>query len=225
MHVKTRFILNAFIASFAFSLILFISAGRMDYLQGWIYFCTSVVTTSMNVLTIRDDDELMRERSRPGEGTKRWDAQILGASLLLSIAALVIAGLDSGRYGWSPQLHWSISAAGAFLMVAGLVVFLAARRENRFFSTVVRIQRERGHTVCTTGVYGIVRHPGYAGMIVSTLGLPLLLGSLWSAVPVFLSIVLLFVRTTLEDKTLMEELEGYKEYAGRIRYRLVPGIW
>jgi len=96
---------------------------------------------------------------------------------------------------------------------------------NKFFSTIVRIQKERGHTVQTGGPYRFVRHPGYASLLVSYLMIPIALGSLWAVIPAFVLVINLFVRTALEDRTLQNELEGYKNYAARVRYRFLPGIW
>jgi protein-S-isoprenylcysteine O-methyltransferase Ste14 len=225
MNIRSRFIFNAYAASIIFSAILFISAGRLDYPNGWIYALTSLVTTTMNVFWIRSDDELMTERTKPGDGTKSWDKTILGLSLLLSLAAVIAGGMDSGRYHWSQEFSWKLLASGAVLMLLGQTLFLVSRRENRFFSTVVRIQKERGHTVCDTGLYSVIRHPGYAGMILGTIGLPLVLGSVWSGMLCLVSIVPLIVRTSMEDHTLLEELNGYREYAGRTRFRLLSGIW
>ncbi|MDD8018103.1 MAG: isoprenylcysteine carboxylmethyltransferase family protein [Bacteroidota bacterium] len=225
MTLKIKFALNAFISSLAFSIILFISAGRIDYPQGWIYLFTTLVTAFMNVVTIQSDSELMSERTKAGEGTKPWDKVILGLSFLLFIATMVIAGLDSGRYQWSSPAGRSVNAAGVCLMIAGQIIFLSARKKNKFFSTVVRIQKELGHTVCDSGLYKVVRHPGYLGMMISSVGIPFILGSVWSSVPVVASIILLLVRTILEDKTLIEELEGYAEYAKKTRRKLIPWVW
>jgi protein-S-isoprenylcysteine O-methyltransferase Ste14 len=225
MTVKTKFALNALIASLVFSTILFVSAGTVAYPQGWIYLLTSLATSMMNTLGIRIDPDLMSERMKPGEGVKAWDKLLLGLSFVIFLATIILGGLDSGRYRLSPGLPWLLIAVGVFLTLAGQFLFLTARNENRFFSTVVRIQIDRGHSVCESGVYQKVRHPGYAGMIVSTIGLPLLLGSLWSAIPSCVSIVILVARTFLEDETLKRELHGYNEYAQRTRYRLVPLIW
>lgn len=104
-------------------------------------------------------------------------------------------------------------------------LFLRALRENRFFSSVVRIQRERGHTVCTTGPYRWVRHPGYAGMLIGLLGSPLLLMSTWSAIPTLLFVVLTIARTYWEDAALTEELCGYRDYRASTPDRLFPGLW
>jgi protein-S-isoprenylcysteine O-methyltransferase Ste14 len=96
---------------------------------------------------------------------------------------------------------------------------------NRFFSAVVRIQRDRGHTVVSSGPYRLIRHPGYAGAVVTSLATPLLLGSLWALIPAVLAVCTLIIRTALEDRTLQEELEGYHDYTARVRYRLLPGVW
>lgn len=93
------------------------------------------------------------------------------------------------------------------------------------FSAVVRVQADRGHAVCTSGPYAVVRHPGNAGMIVGTLGLPLLLLSAWSAIPAALSVALLVARARLEDDALARELDGYRAYQRTTRFRLVPGLW
>ena len=114
---------------------------------------------------------------------------------------------------------------GAFLMISGQGIFLRARSENKFFTTVVRIQTERGHSVCSSGPYRVIRHPGYLGMVLSTAGVPLVLDSIWSAVPSCVSVILLVVRTSLEDRTLQTSLGGYPEYAAKIRYKLLPGVW
>ncbi|MFA6541711.1 MAG: isoprenylcysteine carboxylmethyltransferase family protein [Bacteroidota bacterium] len=225
MNIKTKFALNAFIASFVSSIIVFAAAGRMNYIQGWLFMAAGIVTTAMNVFTIRENADLMKERAKPGEGTKQWDKSILGVSFIVYIGIIIAGGLDSGRYQASPPFHWGAAAAGIFLMIGGQLIFLAARNENNFFSTVVRIQKERGHTVCETGLYRVIRHPGYLGMMISTLGIPFVLGSLWCAIPSGISIFLLCARTILEDNTLKEELAGYKEYSVKTRYKLIPHGW
>ena len=111
------------------------------------------------------------------------------------------------------------------LTLIGQVIFLKARKENKFFSSVVRIQTDRGHTVCDTGIYRIVRHPGYAGMIISMAAIPLISGSLLSMIPIAIAIILLVMRTYFEDVALKKELLGYNEYSLKKRQRLIPKIW
>lgn len=223
--MKTSYVIKHFTGSFIFFIILFISAGRMDYWQGLIYVIIGLLMSLLNYTVLRIDPELIKERSKPQEGTKKWDKTILGLSLLVTISMFIIAGLDSGRYHWSPDFHWSICLPGIILTISGQLLFLIAQKQNKFFSSTVRIQTEREHTVCETGLYKIVRHPAYMGSVIQSLGFPLLFGSLWSIIPICLMIILLITRTYLEDKSLIKELKGYQEYSDKTRYRLIPYVW
>jgi len=137
---------------------------------------------------------------------------------------LLIAGLDT-RFGWTGRVALALQIVAIAIFMLGGALFSWAMVSNAYFSTVVRIQEDRGHTVCTTGPYRFVRHPGYVGAILQSLAVPLMLGSLWALVPGGLAALLIVARTALEDRTLWEELDGYKEYARRVRYRLLPGVW
>jgi protein-S-isoprenylcysteine O-methyltransferase Ste14 len=223
--MKTSYVFKHIIGSLLFFVIIFISAGRINYWQGLIYVILGLLMTIVNYTVLRIDSDLLEERSQPGEGTKTWDKVILGLSLLVTIAMYITAGLDSGRYHWSPQFHWSIYLFGIILTALGQLLFLIAQKQNKFFSSTVRIQTERGHTVCNTGLYKVVRHPAYLGSIIQSLGFPLLFGSRWSIIPVALSIILLVTRTFLEDKTLKNELQGYFKYSQKTRYKIIPFIW
>ena len=223
--MKTSYLIKHFFGAFLFFSIIFISAGRIDYWQGLIYLIIGLIMLILNYTVLRIDPELLNERSKPGEGTKKWDKAILGLSFLVTISMFVIGGLDSGRYHWSPEFHWSLYLMGIILTTIGQLLFLIAQKQNKFFSSTVRIQTERGHLVCDTGLYKIVRHPAYLGSIIQSLGFPLLFGSLWSIIPIGLSIILLVTRTNLEDKTLKSELKGYVEYANKTRAMIIPYIW
>lgn len=223
--MKTRLLVSSFITTLVFTAILLFAAGTLNYFEAWLYLGIGIITTFMTYFSTRNNEDLMKERSKIGEGSKCWDKLILGISTIVFIIFLVVAGLDSGRYGWTPKMHWSINVAGIVLIIAGQALFLKAKKENTFFSSVVRIQTDRGHTVCDTGVYRIVRHPGYLGMIISNLGLPLITDSLWSTIPILSGIILLLIRTYLEDETLKKELDGYVEYTKRTKKRIIPGIW
>jgi protein-S-isoprenylcysteine O-methyltransferase Ste14 len=223
--MKTSYIIKHFVGTFIFFLILFISAGKIDYWQGLIYVFVGLVMAILNYTILKPDSELLTERSKPGEGSKKWDKALLGLSLLITITMYVIAGLDSGRFHWSPNFHWSLSLIGIFLTATGQLLFLIAQKQNKFFSSTVRIQTDRNHTVCDTGLYRIVRHPAYLGSIIQSIGFPLLFGSLWSIFPVGFMIILHITRTYLEDKTLLKELSGYREYSLKTSYKLLPLVW
>jgi protein-S-isoprenylcysteine O-methyltransferase Ste14 len=222
---RVKFLIKGFVTNLVFTAILFISAGRIDYPQGWIFLSANVLSTFMNFFTIYKNSELLNERSKPGEGIKSWDKFLLGFSALIYVITIVLAGLDSGRFHWTLNFSWIICISGVILLVIGQILFLTARSQNKFFSSVVRIQKDRGHVVCDTGLYKIVRHPGYLGMIISLMGLPLMTTSIWSVIPTVVAIILLFIRTSLEDKTLIEELDGYVGYTRKTRNKLIPLIW
>jgi protein-S-isoprenylcysteine O-methyltransferase Ste14 len=221
----TQLFLKSLTGTLFFLLILFISAGRIDYWQGWLYASVCIISVLLNSLLITKNKELAEERSTVKEGTKSWDKKILGLSAVTLIITYIVAGLDSGRFQWSPGFHWSINAVGTILILLGEVIFLTAQKQNKFFSSVMRIQTDRGHSVCDTGIYSVIRHPAYFGMVITAIGIPLILGSLWSYIPAVISVVLLVIRTSLEDKTLYNELDGYREYSSVTRYRLLPYIW
>ena len=213
--MKASYVMKHLLGTFLFFSILFVSAGRLDYWQGLIYVAIGLVMSVLNYTVLRIDAELLDERSKPGEDTKEWDKKILGLSFMVTISMYITAGLDSGRYHWSPNFHWSFILLGILLTITGQLLFLIAQKQNKFFSSTVRIQTDRQHTVCETGLYSFVRHPAYLGSIIQSLGFPFLFGSLWSTIPISLSIILLITRTNLEDKTLKNELKGYREYANK----------
>ncbi len=223
--MKTSYLIKLLVGTFLFFSILFISAGRIDYWQGLIYVLIGLIMFVLQYTVLRIDAELLAERSKPGEGTKKWDKAILGLSFLSTTSMYITAGLDSGRYHCSPEFHWSLYLLGIFLTISGQLLFLIAQKQNKFFASTVRIQTNREHRVCETGLYKIVRHPAYLGSIIQALGFPLLFGSLWSILPICLLIILIITRTILEDKTLQNELKGYPEYSDKIRYKIIPYVW
>lgn len=223
--MKTSYLIRHFFGTFIFFAVIFVSAGRLDYQQGLIYVSIGLVMAILNYTVLRIDSELLKERSKPGEGTKTWDKAILGLSFLVTISMYIIAGLDSGRYHWSPNFHWSLRLLGIILTASGQLLFLIAQKQNRFFSSTVRIQTDREHVVCETGLYKTVRHPAYLGSVIQAAGFPLLFGSLWSIIPVSVLIFLFIIRTALEDRTLRNELKGYPEYSDKTRFRIIPFVW
>lgn len=226
LDVKTairRRILQVVVQMLILVAILFISSGRLDWIWVWIYIGVGLCLVAVNALVM--SPELIAERGRFTDvETKQWDKVITTIIVIPTLALPLVAGLDE-RFGWSPDLDSAIHVTGLILMVLGQGLFTWGMVANKFFSTSVRIQMERDHTVVSSGPYQYIRHPGYVGMIVSWLATSLLFGSLWSLIPAGIAACLLVVRTSLEDKTLIEDLDGYKEYATRVRYRLLPGVW
>jgi len=223
--MKSSYIIKHLLGSILFFAILFVCAGRLDYWQGLIYVAIGLIMVVLNYTVLKPDPDLMKEREKPGKDSKKWDKNILGLSLLFTVLMYLFAGLDSGRFYWSPDFHWILYLLGGVLTATGQLLFLIAQKQNKFFSSTVRIQTERNHQVCTTGLYRIVRHPAYLGNIIQLLGFPLLFGSLWSIVPVIVSLALIVIRTFFEDKTLKNELNGYTQYAATIKFRLIPFLW
>jgi protein-S-isoprenylcysteine O-methyltransferase Ste14 len=203
---------------------LFGTAGTLDWWGAWAFlalFMLMIVVAA--VWSLRHNPDLLNERGKIAENTKAWDKVILSLYTLLMLAMMVTAGLDV-RFGWSAMPPGLQILGGMGLLAAmGLVSWVATT--NAYLSAVVRIQEDRGHQVVDAGPYQYVRHPMYAGDLFFFWGIPLLLGSWWALVPAMLNVIVFIVRTALEDHTLQTELPGYREYAQRVRYRLLPGIW
>ena len=204
---------------------LFLTSGRLDWVMAWVYVGIRVGMSGVSMLMIASRyPGLLEERFDPGEGVKAWDRPLAGTTTLLWPVILIVAGLDM-RFGWSPETAIAIRLVAVVVWLQGDALSKWAAVSNRFYSRVVRIQKDRGHTVVTDGPYRYVRHPGYAGALVTGLATPVLLGSLWALVAGGVLALLLVIRTELEDKTLHGELLGYTEYARQTRYRLMPGVW
>ena len=206
------------------AVILMVSAGRWDWAAGWgltAIYAVWVAGTAVLVMPLHPALLAERATQRP---ERPWDKNILAAVGLLTTAAYVVAGLDI-RKGWGPDMPDALQWVGAVVALAGYFLVAFAMRANAFFSTVARIQADRGQTVATGGPYRVVRHPGYVGAAVFAVGAPTVLGS-WVALPLgLLAALLLVVRTGLEDRMLREELPGYEAYAQNVRYRLIPKLW
>ncbi len=205
--------------------LLFLAAGRLDWGMAWAYLAIYVVNVTINTLVLLPrNPELIAERAGTKADSKTWDKSLslfIGAAML---ASLLVAGLQV-RFDWLPALPLALQLAAFVLTVLAQALFSWAMICNPFFSRTVRIQTDRGQTVITSGPYHYVRHPGYTGMVFSMLTTPLMLGSLWALIPGAVAAVLYVVRTVLEDRTLQNELAGYLDYAQKVRYRLLPGVW
>lgn len=217
-------------AQVLFSLLLmvalfFLSAGRSDLPLAWIYFGLYFVSLAINmVIFLKYNPEVVKARAEMLKGEMKWWDKVYAVLYMLFMFILpVVCGLD---------VRFKASALGIEYYLAGVLLFIAgwsftswALVVNKFFEGAVRIQKERDHKVVSTGPYAIIRHPGYAGMIVFYASMPLGLGSLYGLVPALLIAASLIFRTHFEDELLQKELKGYKEYAKKVRCRLVPGIW
>jgi protein-S-isoprenylcysteine O-methyltransferase Ste14 len=210
-----------------FLVLIFVPAGTFNWLEAWIFLSLYFVwLTVMIVWMKKNDPELLKERmtAKKKKNIKHWDKIFMFAYTMMFMLLFVLTGLDAVRFRWS-HVTLAVKVVGflGFFLAIGIVAW--TMKENTFLSEMVRIQDERGHRVCTTGPYRYVRHPMYVGVIIFLFCFPLALGSYYSLIPAFFTVILFFIRTALEDKTLQNELQGYKEYAEKVRYRLIPRIW
>lgn len=205
----------------ALAFVLFGAAGRVDL--PWFWAALLIHGGMVQIAFFLMDPALRRERLKPKRGGRDRHFRRVAAPLVVS--HLAIAGFDVGRYHWSPPLSPLVQGGGLVLYSLSLIFLVWAMTWNRFFSPVVRIQAERGHHVISTGPYSFVRHPGYTGMLAAALTEGIALGSLWSMVPLVPFMIQIIRRTLIEDGILRRELDGYRDYAEKVRFRLIPGIW
>ncbi|MGD9029362.1 MAG: isoprenylcysteine carboxylmethyltransferase family protein [Anaerolineae bacterium] len=202
-------------------------SGRWDWWEGWTYAIIAILGFAISrALAARQHPDLLAERARflRNENPEPWDRLLAPLVALGSGLLPLVAGLDA-RFGWSPTLSLPVKIVALMIILGGYVVASYALVANRYFSGMVRMQDDRGHRVVSSGPYRWIRHPGYAGAIVTYLATPVLLDALWAYVPALSLTIVVLIRTALEDRTLQERLEGYRDYAGKVRYRLLPGVW
>lgn len=228
IKISLKSVIGLLIFSALIPLIPLLVSWDWNWMQAWVFFILYMLTVIISrVVVFFVHPELLAERAAAAEkeNVKSWDKPLVFfMGLVFPSIGLLVAGLDR-RFGWSAPLAagWQWLAGG--VLALSFVFSIWAMAENAFFSAYVRIQHERGHQVISSGPYRLVRHPGYAGGIVSNLTLPILLGSAWAFIPSLFVIIITLVRTSLEDRTLIQELDGYAEYTRKTRYRLFPGIW
>jgi protein-S-isoprenylcysteine O-methyltransferase Ste14 len=226
--ISSRQWIRLIMAYLLIPLTLLLCGGNLAWWQGWLY--------SLLILAAGIGGRIWAEQRHPGitaerqnkesfHNAKAWD-KVLAPLMAVSVVfpMVIVAGLDH-RYDWSSEFPLWLSLVGFIVIVFGYSFGAWALAENRFFSGVVRIQTDRGHVVCDTGPYRFVRHPGYAGNMLALLGIVLALGSVWTLIPAAVASIITVIRTILEDQTLQEELPGYQDYAQRVCYRLIPGIY
>ncbi len=206
--------------------VFFLSAGRVDLPRAWFFFGLYFISLLFNiVIFLKFNPEVIRVRSETKwEEMKRWDKLFTVLYIIFVFIIFIVCGLDVGRF--------QLSSTGMEFLVGGVIIFVVgwgvvvwAMVENKFFETTARIQKEREQRVVSTGPYAIVRHPGYTGMILYYGCAPFIIGSLYGLIPALLLAIVFIFRTYFEDRMLYKELSGYKEYAKKVRYRLVPFIW
>ena len=224
-----RWLIREVIAGSAFAgLSLFLPARTLNWPMGWALVGIYLTwTTATALLLIPRSPDLLIERMARRKDAKKWDAAIMSVVGLATLAKHIVAGFDF-HDGWTTnvwQVPLALQIAALIVAALGYALGVWAMTANAYFSKIVRIQDDRGQTVATGGPYRYVRHPGYTGTVLFELTTPIMLGSLWALIPGGLAAVLMIVRTALEDKTLQEELAGYKEYTEQTRYRLLPGVW
>jgi len=202
-------------------------SGRWGWWEGWVYALLSILGfAASRALAARRNPDLLTERAKflQQEDAKPWD-KLLSPLVGLGGGLIPLAAGLNARLDWSPSFSMPVKILALGVILAGYVLASWALIENRFFSGMVRIQTERGHQVVTGGPYQWMRHPGYAGALLTYLATPIFLDTKWALLPVLFLTIVLVIRTHLEDQTLQDELEGYRDYAQRVRYRLLPGIW
>lgn len=220
LAIRLRALFVGAIVFVGFGAVLFLSAGRLDVPMFWVLLGVWFAAMAIGIGLIPAD--LLRERLRPGPGAReRWFKPVM---VSLGVSQFLLAGLDVG-HGWFPGVPWPIQLAALGVFVAGLVVGIWAQVTNRYFSSVVRIQTDRGQRVVSEGPYAWIRHPGYAVGISNAVAGPLVLGSWIAVIPAAFMAAAFVTRIRLEERMLRAELAGYEEYAQRVRHRLVPGIW
>jgi protein-S-isoprenylcysteine O-methyltransferase Ste14 len=220
----TRVLIRTVVFLAIIAALLFGSAGRINWFMGWAYL--AILTASSIIIIILGDREMLLVRAGREKGTTKWDSFLAPYSFFLFWpGANVVAALDYGRFHWSPTVPLSVQLIALIPFTLGLAFAAWAMVANKFFAKFVAIQTEREHVVITTGPYAYVRHPGYTGSILAFITLPIALGSLWALLPAAAGLSLFIVRTFLEDRTLQKGLQGYTEYAQKVRFRLIPYIW
>jgi protein-S-isoprenylcysteine O-methyltransferase Ste14 len=224
-RVLTRVIADAvFIA-----VVLFVAAGTLAWQRAWILVAVLLVVRTVSAIVVfRANPALLRERATVLiHQHQPWIDRLILLSFMATafVAVPAVAALDAFRWHLLPSPPLVLASVGLALFALGWTIIGVALRENTFAVTVVRLQNERQHTVVVTGIYSVIRHPMYAGNLLVNVGLSLWLGSYTAALVAAIPLGLLMVRIGLEERLLRRELPGYPEYAARVRYRLVPGLW
>lgn len=204
---------------------LFVLAGHLRYFQAMVLGGASWLVLVVLALGFGDRMGVIAERMKPAPNAKAWDKYLMAAFMPLAGAVIVVAALDGGRFHWTAAVPLWVYPPAVLAFCAAAVFHLWAILSNEFYVSTVAVQLDKGHRAVERGPYAFVRHPGYLGIIVMEITIPLVLGSLWALIASGLASAVLLVRAGLEDRVLRRELPGYAAYAGRVRYRAIPGVW
>jgi protein-S-isoprenylcysteine O-methyltransferase Ste14 len=218
-------LVQVFVTLLVMAVVLFLAAGRLDWAAAWIFLGLYVLAVlTLGVWATHKNPDVVNERGKLAKNTKSWDKILMTLYTVLLFVVLAVAGLDAGRSGGS-VMPVAVQVVGFVGLVLAMALTYWAMAVNPFLSALVRIQGDRGHHAITSGPYRYVRHPMYAATLVMWPGIALALGSGWALIPAVAIDLIFVIRTALEDRTLQAELPGYVEYAQRVHYRLVPGVW
>lgn len=225
--LSIRIVILMIVVVLIFPLLPLLVSGDWGWIEGWLLVALFIPGFFLSrIMAAKKNPDIIAERAQSFEmkEAKSWDRVLAPLVAYGILFVLLTAGVDR-RFALSPPFHAVVRACGFFLILAGFIFGSWALVENKFFSGVVRIQKDRGHKVVDSGPYRFVRHPGYSGSVLMYLATPILLNSLWAFIPAVMFTIVLIIRTILEDSTLQCELDGYAQYTTRTRYRLLPGIW
>lgn len=227
MPVNIKQQVGQFVGYFvAFGLALFLPAGTLAWLAGWIFLVLFFgFLFAINFWLFRHNSGLLQERMRLGTSDQQgWDKVLFPLLIVFFFVWLIFMSLDAARFHWSPVPVW-LQLVGAIVLLCSFYLLFLTFRENSYLSTVVRIQEDRGQTVVSTGPYHNIRHPMYTAILVFAAGSSLLLGSWYGVLSGLILLILLARRAMLEERALRAELPGYAAYMADVKYRLIPHIW
>jgi protein-S-isoprenylcysteine O-methyltransferase Ste14 len=221
-------VVGALIYLLLLPVMLFLLAGDWRWIEGWVFSVTFYLLCGTTLIYLYfKDPALLKERfgSPVQEGQKAWDKVVLSLFVFEFLVWFAIMPLDARRFGWSPTFPFQVKMVGAVLLLLSLIVLFEALHENTFAAPVVKIQRERGQKVISTGLYAIVRHPMYSGATLLFVAAPLLLSSVYGLALGFILIVTIALRSVGEEAMLRQELEGYGDYMKKVKWRLIPFVF